>query len=89
MLIWQGLLFELTLMLGKADFEEHKLYTKLPKAFKILEHEDASAVSSESALDVPCDAVVLKDVLEDAFTTDPNVKGDFLVSFLQMLLGNR
>lgn len=59
-----------------------ELFEKLPHAFKILEHEDASPLvrGTEELKLIPYDEEELKSVLADAFTSDPAIKGDRVVN---------
>lgn len=52
------------------------LFQQLPHAFKISEHEDASPLikGSEELNLLPYDELILRIVLSDAFTSDPQVK---------------
>ena len=57
------------------DLNLHRRFDKLPTAFKISKHEDANPV--ELSLVIPSfNEDVIRSVLQDAFTVDPQVKGD-------------
>lgn len=70
--------------------EKKELFEQLPHAFKILEHEDASPLvrGAEELKLLPYDEDELKSVLADAFTSDPTVKGDRVVSILPQTAWN-
>lgn len=66
--------------LSESDVALHKCFQDLPPAFKVLEHEDAQAVNPNDSSFREYDEQVLKNVLHDAFTLDPTVKGDKVVN---------
>ena len=58
------------------------LFEKLPSAFKVLEQEAASPLvqGTKELKPIPYDEQVMQEILADAFTVDPNVKGERLVN---------
>lgn len=70
--------------------EQKELFHQLPHAFKISEHEDASPLvrGAEELKLLPYDEDILKQVLADAFTSDPSVKGDRVVNIKPQIAWN-
>ena len=66
--------------MSEADLALHKKFQALPPAFKVLEHEDAQPIAPHDSSLSEYDETVLKDVLQDAFTVDPTVKADRVVT---------
>ena len=66
--------------ISKEDRALQKRFDELPPAFRILEHEDAQAIAPHDDSLREYDEIVLKSVLHDAFTVDPSIKANRVVT---------